>query len=288
MYTIWISQHRNYTNFKVGVPPLVLWITDLQASGFSSFRVLVFLLVPLSDPWFCESQTYKYLGFPSSSSRILARPLPYIFSPHNFPYKGVHLGWVDCGHKPPFSTIMKVGGGTTVYMSGRCIEFTPVTFLPQFSMAERFRFKVTGKKPKVVSLFKQSAFVSVNCLSCLRLRNLPLFYDISAICQASILDICPDIWYVCLCCLPLFQSSAFHLTHLCLRHLTLFQSSAFHLTHLCLRHLTLFQSSAFHLTHLCLRHLSALVSVVCLSSDMSSLDTTLFQSSFCHLTFIYF
>jgi hypothetical protein len=66
-----------------------IWIFLLPGShilaGPSSLRVL-------SDPWFCESQTYKYLGFPSSGSRILARPLPYIFSPHNFPYKGVLLG----------------------------------------------------------------------------------------------------------------------------------------------------------------------------------------------------
>jgi hypothetical protein len=102
-------------------------------------------------------------------------------------------------------------------------------------MAERFHFKVTGKKPKV-SVFQQSALVSVNCLSCLRLKNFPLFHDIpAAICHASILEICPcfscQLKHVCLWYLPfpLLQSSACHLTYLCLRHLPLLQSSACHL-----------------------------------------------------------
>jgi hypothetical protein len=217
-----------------------LWITDLQVSGFSPFRVLVFLLVPLSDPWFCESQTYKYLGFPSSGSRILARSVLYIFSPHNFPYKGVHLGWVDCGHKSPFSTIMKVGGGTTVYMCGRCIVFTPVTFWPKFCMAERFPFKVTAISPCVSQLFVMSSS------------------------QKSSLV----LWYICNlpCLYPRYLP--WHL--ICLSLLSALISV------ICLS-----SDTSFYQT-------SALVSVACLSSDMSSLDTTLFQSSFCHLTFIYF
>jgi hypothetical protein len=89
-------------------------------AGPSSLRVL-------SDPWFCESQTYKYLGFPSSGSTfytIFRTDFPRTTSPIKA------YTWVDCGHNPPFSTIMKVGGGTTVYTCGRCIVFTPVTFWP--------------------------------------------------------------------------------------------------------------------------------------------------------------
>jgi hypothetical protein len=67
-----------------------IWIFLLPGSrilvGPSSLRVL-------SDPWFCESQTYRYLGFPSSGSTFytIFRTV-HGFSPHNFPYKGVHLG----------------------------------------------------------------------------------------------------------------------------------------------------------------------------------------------------
>ncbi len=101
-----------------------IWIFLLPGShilaGPSSLRVL-------SDPWFCESQTYKYLGFPSSGSTfytIFWTDFPRTTSPIKA------YTWVDCGHNPPFSTIMKVGGNTTVYTCGRCIVFTPVTFWP--------------------------------------------------------------------------------------------------------------------------------------------------------------
>jgi hypothetical protein len=127
----WISQHRNYTNFKVGVPP---WFCESQTYKYLDFlltgsRILAgpSCLRVLSDPWFCESQTYKYLGFPSSGSTfytIFRTDFPRTTSPIKA------YTWVDCGHNPPFSTIMKVGGGTTVYTCGRCIVFTPVTFWP--------------------------------------------------------------------------------------------------------------------------------------------------------------
>jgi hypothetical protein len=109
----WISQHRNYNNFKVLVLVLVLWITDLQVSGFSSVRVLVFLLVPLLALGY--SLTLGFVNHRLTSIWIFLRPVLVFrtvqgFHPKTSPIKA--YTWVDCGHNPPFSIIMKVGGVT--------------------------------------------------------------------------------------------------------------------------------------------------------------------------------
>jgi hypothetical protein len=116
------------------IPSLVLWITDLQVSGFSSFRVLVFLLVPLALGF---SLTLGFVNHRLTGIWVFLRPvllsIQYFERCTDFPRTTSPIKaytWVDCGHNPPFSTIMKVGGGTTVYTCGRCIVFTPVTFWP--------------------------------------------------------------------------------------------------------------------------------------------------------------